>query len=155
MTTRKRTCTIGITYKCDKLDYIKSVFQSENVMYLSQIFVRQSTYDDPKYISMPQLYEKDNQCYYYSIGIKRKGSKMKDIPVHILLVNQKDDEYGTYLRGLTQQYPYLWRVLCICMDYYKHKQQLKYPKKKIKHFTNGQKNGFRVVFKLDWARMTC
>ncbi len=87
---------------------------------------------------MSQVYQKENECYYYAICIKTKGTKMTDIPIHILLVDKKDNEYGKYLRDLTGKFEYLWNVLCICMDYANKKQRVKHKTKKEKYFQNGK-----------------
>ncbi len=67
MTTKKHACTIAVTYKCNKLNYIKSIFHSENIMHPNQISVRtsQSTYGDPQYISMSQKHQTEHECYLH------------------------------------------------------------------------------------------
>eukprot|EP01084_Bolivina_argentea_P086239 155873_1 len=149
MTSEKRTCTIGVAYKYDELKYIKSVFKSDNIIHSSHVFVRnnESTYHGPKYISMPQLYEKDAESYYYSICANKNGSKMKDIPVHILLVDKKDNEYGKYLRILRPTFAYLSQVLFICMDYSNKKLHSKQQKQKQKYYQKGQVIAYKGIFK--------
>ncbi len=57
-----------------------------------------------------------------------------DVPIHILVVDDKDNEYEQYLRAAAPQHPNIWNILMISYDYIKTKRK----KYKRKYFQKGQ-----------------
>eukprot|EP01084_Bolivina_argentea_P208835 355898_1 len=109
------------------------------------IFKRSQKSHAPDYISIPTLHQTDSECYWYCLCAWSTTDQVVDIPVHILLVEDRDDEYEQWL--LVQDVSYLQSVLRICYEYLKTYSAHKIEKTKLKYSKKGAKRAHMHVFK--------
>eukprot|EP01084_Bolivina_argentea_P299826 516876_1 len=105
----------------------------------------------PQFISMPQLFQTQNECYWYVLCGFKDHDEIIDIPVHILLVEDHDKAYESFLRRKSTTHQYAYDVLFIAYDYFSSKakvtQKKRRSKSKKKYFKQGQQSAHRHVFR--------